>query len=307
MRLLDRHADDVGNAVEQTHRVVRGRARRVVVDAHRADHLRVVAADGGGPAGAQSERLDDVAVLIPQRVGVDVFHHHALVEEHGRAARTVRGPDRQPDQHLREHERQRRRHGLRDMFAVATQQDRTHRTVVEQRLHQPTYLGQQVRQRHVARTQFEHGLFAAQQFLGTRRLCGQGAVVGFGVTQSLFGLLALGDVSRDHLDGGAPAKLHGCGQHLHVNGRAIAAQQSLLHRRQARAVHHHPLAALAGKVHRVPMHELVQLPADDVAGMLRAKQPNPRLVDENDDVVRHDVQRIRHLPDERLVTVVSKR
>ena len=106
VRLLDRHADNVGNAVKQPHRVVRGGARRVVVDAHRADHLRVVAADGGRPAGAQSERLDDVAVVVPQRVGVDVFHHHALVEEHGRAARAVRRPDRQPDQHLREHERQ---------------------------------------------------------------------------------------------------------------------------------------------------------------------------------------------------------
>ena len=193
------------------------------------------------------------------------------------------------------------------MLAVAAQQYGAHRPVVEQHFNQPADLGQQIGQRHVARAQFEHRLFAAQQFLGACRLCGQGAVVGLGFTQGLLGLLALGDVAGHHLDGGAPAQLYGGRQHFHVDRCAVAAQQGLLYRRQACAVRNHPLAALAGKVHRVAMHELVQLVADDVAGVLRAKQPNTRLVDENDDVVRDDVQRIRHLPDKRLVAIISKR
>ena len=123
----------------------------------------------------------------------------------------------------------------------------------------------------------------------------------------MFGLLALGDVACHHLDGGAPAELHRRGKHLDFHGSAIATQQGLLDRRQARIVLNHPLPALTGEVRRIVVDELIQFVAHDVARRLRAKQPNARLVDENDNVVRHDVQRIRHLPDERLVTVISER
>ncbi|CAH0444987.1 hypothetical protein LMG10661_01335 [Ralstonia syzygii subsp. syzygii] len=69
----------------------------------------------------------------------------------------------------------------------------------------------------------------------------------------------------------------------------------------------HPLAALARLLHRVLVDERVQLAPDDVARAVRAEQPHARLVDENDDVGRHDVERIRHLPDQRLVAVVGER
>ncbi len=55
------------------------------------------------------------------------------------------------------------------------------------------------------------------------------------------------------------------------------------------------------------MDECVQLAPDDVARAVRAEQPHARLVDENDDVIRHDVERVGHLPDQRLVAIVGER
>lgn len=305
--LLHRHADDVGDVVQQLHRRTPGRARLAVVDGDGADHLLVVAADRRRPAGAQAQRADQRAVAVPQRVGLDIFDHHAGIAEHGRAARPDGRADRHADQRLAQHRRQRRRYRQRDVLAVTAQQDGAHRAVVEQRFDDAAHFGQQVGQRHIARAQFEHGLFAAQQFLGARGLGGERPVVGLGFAQRLLGLLALADIARDHLDRGAPAELHGSGEDLHLHRRAVAAQQGLLDRRQARAALDHPLAALARQLHRVLVDERIQLAPDDVLRAVGAEQPHAGLVDENDDVVRHDVERVRHLPDQRLVAVVGER
>ena len=90
---FDGQAGQAGDLLDQADVLGRGRAGRAVVDGEGAQHLAVRREDGLRPAGAHAGAVGQLAVALPQRVGLDVFDHHALGGVGRGAATAHAGPD----------------------------------------------------------------------------------------------------------------------------------------------------------------------------------------------------------------------
>ena len=90
-----------------------------IIERERADHPSAARLDRTGPAGLETKRLDQRAVVLPQRIGGDVLDHDRLAAKRRRAARAGHRADGKAVQSRRVARREaRRRDGMEDAVLV---------------------------------------------------------------------------------------------------------------------------------------------------------------------------------------------
>src|SRR5579871_2622536 len=83
----DGNGGDVGGDLNQPQVLPFGTAGLMEVHGEGTEHGLPGIADGGGPTSLQIVAKRDFPVLVPQRIGSDIFHDDGLPEESGGAAR----------------------------------------------------------------------------------------------------------------------------------------------------------------------------------------------------------------------------
>jgi hypothetical protein len=168
--LMDRETDAVADVVEHRRFFGARSARCAVIDRERAQHRAGIVFKWHRPARSQAERQREVPKIGPQRIGFDIFDSDHAPLVHRGAAGSDPWADRDAVDRGTEVRRQRWRAAHARAYAVRVeQQDRTGRTIAQQRFRAAAYFIEQFRQRGVAGNQPQHRTLRRQHPFGPVR------------------------------------------------------------------------------------------------------------------------------------------